>query len=99
MVTDKRLKLLEYKSIDQEARSRRNNLIFRGHPEVRYNDDCEAIIHSFLQRHLDIDPNLIRIQRAHRLCDLKYRPWGRAGVNVMRQDQSLWALPNTRTLS
>ena len=79
MVTDKRLKLLEYKSIDQETRSRRNNLIFRGHPEVRYNDDCEAIIRNFLQRHLDIDPNLIRIQRAHRLGDLKYRPWGRAG--------------------
>ena len=77
-VTDKRLKLLEYKSIDQEERSRRNNLIFSGHPEVPYNDDCEVIIRNFLQRHLDINPNLIRIQRAHRLGDLNQRPWGRA---------------------
>ena len=28
-----RLKLIEYKSIDMGARSRRNNLIFRGHRE------------------------------------------------------------------
>ena len=81
-VTDKCLKLLEYKienkSIDQEARSRQNNLIFRGHPEVPYNDDCEIIIRNFLQRHLDIEPNPIRIQRTHRLGDLKHRPWERA---------------------
>lgn len=31
-VTEKRLKLLEYKSIDQKARNRRNNLIFSGVP-------------------------------------------------------------------
>ena len=42
-VTDKCLILLEYKSIDQEALSGRNNLIFHGHPEVSYNDDCETI--------------------------------------------------------
>ena len=29
-VNENRLELLEYKSIDAEARSRRNNLIFRG---------------------------------------------------------------------
>ena len=55
-----------------------NNLIFRGHPEVPYNDDCEVIINNFLQRHLHIEPNLIRIQRAHHIGDLKQRPWGRA---------------------
>ena len=33
------LKLLQYKSIDIEARSRRNNLLFRGIPEVNGEDD------------------------------------------------------------
>ena len=98
-VTDKRLKLFEYKSIDQEPRSWRNNLIFHGHPEVPYNDDCDVIIRNFSQRHLDIEPNLIQIQRAHRLGDLKHRPWGVLGVNVMHQDQSMWALTNTTTLN
>ena len=43
MAQNERLKLDEYKSIDTEARSRRNNLIFRGHPENVENDDWEAI--------------------------------------------------------
>ena len=42
--SERRMKLLEYRSIDQEARSRRNNLIFRGHVEVAGDDDPEAII-------------------------------------------------------
>ena len=44
MAHDDRLTLLEYKSIDMEARSRRNNLIFRGHPETVGNDDCETFL-------------------------------------------------------
>ena len=36
-----RLKLLEYKSIDAEARNRRNNLIFRGIDETMNEDDDE----------------------------------------------------------
>ena len=63
--SDRRLKLLEYKSIDTEARSRRHNLIFRGHPEVVGDDDCEAIIVTFLRRLLDIEG--VYIQRAHRI--------------------------------
>ena len=55
----------EYKSIDTEARSRRHNLIFRGHPEVVGDDDCEAIIVIFLRRLLDIEG--VYIQRAHRI--------------------------------
>lgn len=66
--SEKRMKLLEYKSIDLEARNRRNNLIFRGHPEVLNQDDCEAIIMSFLKRYLDIEG--VSIQRAHRLGSL-----------------------------
>ena len=66
---DARLRLLEYKSIDMEARSRRHNLIFRGHPENVENDDCEQIIRNFLGRNLELNPNLY-IQRAHRIGSL-----------------------------
>ena len=66
---DTRLRLLEYKSIDMEARSRRHNLIFRGHPENVENDDCEQIIRNFLGRNLELNPNLY-IQRAHRIGSL-----------------------------
>ena len=60
-----RLKLLEYKSIDIEARSRRNNLLFGGLPEVR-DEDCRKTICDFLQSKLDMD-ELPGIERAHRL--------------------------------
>ena len=39
---EKRLKLLEYKSIDAEARNRRHNLILRGFPDTLGEEDCEA---------------------------------------------------------
>ena len=67
--SERRIKLLEYKSIDQEARSRRNNLIFRGFPEVLGNDDCDAIIRNFLSDRLDMQD--VAIQRAHRLGSLR----------------------------
>lgn len=60
-----RLKLLEYKSIDIEARSRRNNLLFRGLPEIR-DEDCRKTICDFLESKLDMD-ELPGIERAHRL--------------------------------
>ena len=60
-----RMKLLEYKSIDLEARSRRNNLLFRGLPERR-DEDCRRVICSFLEDKLSID-ELPSIERAHRL--------------------------------
>ena len=60
-----RLKLLEYKSIDIEARSRRNNLLFRGLPEVR-DEDCRKTTRDFLESKLDMD-ELPGIERAHRL--------------------------------
>ena len=37
------LKLIEYKIIDMEARSRRNNFIFRGHRENVESDNCIEI--------------------------------------------------------
>ena len=78
---NERLKLLEYKSIDMEARSRRNNLIFRGHPENVENDDCVAIIRQHLANRLGLRPDVC-IQRAHRLGNFNNRRrrfrWGEA---------------------
>ena len=75
---DSRIKLLEYKSIDLEARSRRNNLIFRGHPENVENDDCVSIIRNLLDMNLNLDPNVC-IQRAHRLGAINRRNRARGG--------------------
>ena len=62
---NERLKLLEYKSIDIEARSRRNNLLFRGFLESR-DEDCRRVIRNFLEEKLGVD-ELPAIERAHRL--------------------------------
>ena len=60
------MKALAYKSIDIEARSRRNNLIFRGLSENK-GENCFMLIRDFLNNHLDIDPRQIYLARAHRL--------------------------------
>jgi len=75
--TNTRIRTLEYRSIDAEARSRRNNLIFRGIREVYLVENCEALIRQFLKDALDIDTGSIYIQRAHRLgkpTQDSYRP-------------------------
>ena len=49
-------RLLEYRSIDDEARSRRNNLIFRGLRETPGDDDeCVDIIRSVISKDLCLD--------------------------------------------
>ena len=60
------LKTLAYKSIDLEARSRRNNLIFWGLLET-YNENCFFVIRDFIKRHLDLDADNMYLARAHRL--------------------------------
>ena len=67
-----RLKLLEYKSIDIESRSRRRNLIFRGIREMpdESNDTCMSEVRRFLRVHLGIDRDMY-MERAHRLGKLK----------------------------
>jgi len=60
------LKTLAYKSIDMEARTRRNNLIFRVFIE-NHGENCTQIIHNFLRNRMDIDPSSVYIARAHRL--------------------------------
>ena len=64
--TDSRLSTVEYKGIDLEARHRRNNLIFRGIPELLRQENCSEIINIFLQEKLGIKDRMY-IQRAHRL--------------------------------
>lgn len=60
------MKSIAYKSIDMEARSRRNNLVFRGFLE-NTGEDCIQLIRDFLQNRLAIDSRHIYIARAHRL--------------------------------
>ena len=62
---ESRITLLEYKSIDIEARSRRKNLLFGGFAESR-DENCEDMIQSFLNETLRIHKEVV-IDRAHRL--------------------------------
>lgn len=62
----KMLKLIAYKSIDGEARGRRNNLLFRGIGE-RDNEECIDVMKEFFQRKLSLNPREISIARVHRL--------------------------------
>ncbi|KAH3751782.1 hypothetical protein DPMN_186352 [Dreissena polymorpha] len=54
-VTEARLRLLEYKSLEIEARSLRNNLIFNGFPEFVGTDDCVQTIREFLTSKLNMN--------------------------------------------
>ena len=60
------LRTLAYKSIDLEARSRRNNLIFWGILE-NPGENCFQIIRDFIQHNLDLDSDRMYLARAHRL--------------------------------
>lgn len=60
-----RLKLLEYRSLDSEARSRRRNLLFKGIPENR-NENCFHEARRFIQEKLNISTDMY-LERAHRL--------------------------------
>lgn len=63
---NEQLKILTYKSIDLEARSRRNNLIFHGLADV-INENSKDLILEFLENELDVDVSSIPIDRAHRM--------------------------------
>ena len=69
----RRIDLLAYKSIDIEARQRRNNLLFWGIPEVRNEDCIYTVISEFLGDKLGLDVDAITIQRAHRIGKLQHR--------------------------
>lgn len=59
------MKTLAYKSIDQDARSRRNNLVFRGFMESP-GENCAQIIRDFIQNRLALNSHHMYIARAHR---------------------------------
>ena len=61
-----RIRLLEHRSIDIEARARRNNLIFHGLAEFR-NENCANVICQFVKDNFDIEIDQTVICRAHRL--------------------------------
>ncbi|MCG8047033.1 MAG: hypothetical protein N0E48_15590, partial [Candidatus Thiodiazotropha endolucinida] len=60
-----RLKLLEYRSIDLEARSRRKNLLFKGIPEKRQ-ENCFNEVRKLIGEELGIQRDMY-LERAHRL--------------------------------
>ncbi|GFR60234.1 SH3 domain protein, partial [Elysia marginata] len=66
----KRLKTLEDKMDDVEARSRRNNILVHGLPPDNEQEtwiDCEKVVRKMINNHLEIDDARIQIDRAHRL--------------------------------
>ena len=65
------LKTLAYKSIDLEARSRRNNLIFWGLAE-NVRENCFAVIRDFIKNELDLDADKMYLARAHRLGSRRF---------------------------
>ena len=64
---DDRMRLLEYKSIELEARSRRNNVLFYGLREARAQQDCKRLLCDFLQVEMGINVSESDMSRAHRL--------------------------------
>ena len=60
-----RLKLLEYRSLDIEARSRRRNLLIKGIPEDR-RENCFDLARHFISDELKIDRDMY-LEMAHRL--------------------------------
>lgn len=74
--TINRINVLAYKSIDNEARQRRNNLIFYGISET-VGENCLEVLCDFLGDKLGLDPDAICIQRAHRIGTRSYMRGGR----------------------
>ena len=70
-----KLRMLSYRSLDIESRSRRNNIVFWGITE-RLPYDCNQLIQNFMRDELftdnpDFDPKEMCIERAHRLGSLR----------------------------
>jgi hypothetical protein len=65
-VTDQRVKLLEYRSIDLEARAREQNVILTGVPEIA-RENCIDVVADVIKNNLDLDPKTFNIYDAYRL--------------------------------
>ena len=64
-VTDARLKLLEYKSIDHEARLRERNIIISGLPELP-NEICFTVTRDFIRDKLQVDMGMVTLTKVFR---------------------------------
>ena len=76
------IKVLSYRSLDLEAGSRRNNLIFWGLTENTQRR-CDALILSFKVHEMGVDTSEIVIERAHRLGSIR-QPARQAGQDPRR---------------
>ena len=90
-VNSRRIDILAYKSIDVEARQRRNNLIFWGIPEF-VNEDCMTTLREFFADKLDLDPESISIQRIHRIGRRQHPGRTRANQATQNKHRPLIAL-------
>ena len=63
------LKVLAYKSIDIEARSRRKNLLFHGLTEGR-SEDIYQVLRDFLWAEMGLDSDDLGIEQVHRIGSL-----------------------------
>lgn len=83
---DSRLRYVEYKTIDLEATSRQNNLLFHGLPETnRYGEyeDVEALIREFIVNLLKMEAgNTMDLQSVYRLGSVKRYDSGRSDFGI-----------------
>lgn len=77
-----RLRLLEYRSLDSEIRSRRRNLLFKRVPENKY-ENCFDEARKFIYEKLTISRNMY-LERAHRLC--RFNPFKTPPIIVAIRD-------------
>ena len=81
-----RIRLLEYRSIDLEARSRRNKVIFYGLSEKR-EENCKAEIVRFVSEHLGLviyESDITRAHRIGRFDHRKVRPFIAASSRIIQ---------------
>ncbi len=64
--TESKMRDMEWRIVDQEARSRRNNLLFFGVPE-KEREVCADVIDDVIKKDLKLGNKRFPIQRAHRL--------------------------------
>ena len=79
------IKLLNYRSLDLEARSRRKKLLFKGLCE-NPTEDCIALIKDFIYNELDLDADTMCIDRAHRIGKRAVRGISRRPIIVAFRD-------------
>ena len=82
----RKLKMFAYRSIDLEARSRRNNWIFSGVADIP-SENCAELIVDFLENEMELLVTTDQIARAHRLGSLararaKFAPTLTARFNI-----------------